>query len=237
MSMNQPVPLRSGSARSVSQLSSKNPAVFDAKPHDEHAAHELHQYIHNDADLHRQQHHPIIKNLMHKKARGIYDSGKAHKLFGYLADSGAQKYHKEHGAAHQPWHHAFTPSTRHEVARRLRDDFEGEAKTGSYDHLVPKKYAGQAIKHSDEVTGAKFNDEPPKGVDAAHHSALQSHGYKYSHETKNHVHLYKHPSGRSATHYVGTTQLYKHQEEGAGNSHASIGTLKKALSEVHGGGK
>ena len=97
--------------------------------------------------------------------------------------------------------------------------------------------SSKPIKHSDEVAGAKFNDEPPEGVDAAHHSALQSHGYKYSHETMNHVHLYKHPSGRSATHYVGTTQLYKHQEEGAGNPHASIGTLKKALSEVHGGGK
>lgn len=148
---NHPVPLRSGSVRSLRDLSSSEPVVrfADKGGHDEHAADELHTYIHNDSHLYHSQHVPIIKNLMHKKARGIYDSGKAHKLFGYLADNGAQKYHKEHGDTSKPWHHTFTPSTRHEVARRLRDDFEGEAKLGNYDHHVPKKYAGKPIQHSD----------------------------------------------------------------------------------------
>lgn len=209
--MNNPVPMRSGSVRSRLTIGQK----FSAGAHDEHAAHELHQYIHNDGDLHRQQHHPIIKNLMHKKARGIYDSTKAHKLFGYLADNGAQKYHKENGSPGTPWHHAFTTSTRHEVARRLRDDFEGEAKLGNYDHLVPKKYAGKPIKHSDDAElvamltagggeGAAFAVKLPKrDMAAGHHEALTKHGFTYEGSSGKDLHHYSHPDGRTAQHHAG----------------------------------
>ena len=74
---------------------------------DTHAATELEQYIVNDADLHRQQHAPILKNLATKKARGEYKHALAVKLFGYLVESGAKKYAKAFGSPGQPWHKTF----------------------------------------------------------------------------------------------------------------------------------
>lgn len=203
----------------------KDPApivTFASGEHDEHAARELHLHIDNSHDLHRQMHEPIIKNLMHKKARGIYDSGKAHKLFGYLAEAGAKSYHKEHIKTGK-WHEHFNTATRHEVARRLRDQFEGEAKLGNYDHLVPKKYAGKPIKHADEGADgvAKFSDpsfsprayndtwrEGRRKANAQHpdhHAALKKHGFEYVKDSGDGVHHYAHKDGRTALHHKGTT--------------------------------
>jgi len=102
-------------------------------------AHELDLFIVNDADLYRQQHIPIIKNLITKMARGTYDSEKAVKMFMYLVESGAKKYKKEFGDGLK-WHEMFNVATRREVAKSLRDSFETEAELGNYDHLLPKKY-------------------------------------------------------------------------------------------------
>ena len=107
---------------------------------DNHAARELELYISNDSDLHRQQHAPILKNLATKKARGEYKHDLAVKLFGYLVEAGAKKYNKEFGTPDQPWHKVFDVATRREVAEELTDAFEGEAKLGNYDYLLPKKY-------------------------------------------------------------------------------------------------
>ena len=113
---------------------------------DEHAARELRLYIDNDSELHRQQGAPILKNLATKKARGQYKHDLAVKLFGYLVESGAKKYHREHGNLDvvkyggQPWHKMFDVPTRRRVAEELTDTFEAEAKLGNYDNLLPKKY-------------------------------------------------------------------------------------------------
>ena len=107
---------------------------------DTQAATELEQYINNDADLYRQQHTSILKNLATKKARGQYKHPLAVKLFGYLVESGAKKYAKAFGSPDQPWHKMFDVPTRKRVAEDLTKSFEAEYKLGNYDNLLPKKY-------------------------------------------------------------------------------------------------
>jgi hypothetical protein len=109
------------------------------KQPDTTAARELEQFIENDGDLYRQQYEPIIKNLMTKRAKGLYDSEKAVKLFGYLVESGAKKYHKEFGGG-GAWNTHFDPATRLATARSLEKSFRGEAEVGAYDDFLPKKY-------------------------------------------------------------------------------------------------
>lgn len=120
-------------------------------PLDTHAARELELFVENDADLHRQQGAPINKNLITKMARGVYNHAGAVKLFGYLMESGAKKYIKQHGSVEpytgrDEWHQVFSPATRKAAAERFADHFEVEAKLGNYDHLLPKKYSDWRLK-------------------------------------------------------------------------------------------
>lgn len=111
-------------------------------------ARELTLYIENDANLHRQQHAPILKNLATKKVRSQYKHDLAVKAFGYLVESGAKKYAKEFGSSNQPWHKMFDTATRKLVAEDLTRDFEGEFELGNYDNLLPKKYQKEFAKKS-----------------------------------------------------------------------------------------
>lgn len=114
---------------------------------DEIAAKELYLFAKNDGDLYRQQGEPIIRNLMRKRAAGVYDHQKAAKLYGYLAENASRKY--ETGQAgrfvagrwkQNPIPTYFNKATRDRAVEMLRDDFEVEANTGAYDVYVPKKY-------------------------------------------------------------------------------------------------
>lgn len=111
-------------------------------PADESAARELELYIDNDADLHRQQFVPIVKNLMLKRRKGIYDREKAVKLFMYLMESGAKKYVREFVQSSTPGSippkidTVFNKNTRLLAARRFRDSFETEAELGNYDRMI-----------------------------------------------------------------------------------------------------
>lgn len=102
---------------------------------------ELKLFIDNDGDLYRQQTTSIMKNLATKLAKGIYDRDKAEKLWMYLAESGAKKYTRDNDAPGAKWHDVFSMADRKAVAKELNDDFLEEWKNGSYDHLLPKKYA------------------------------------------------------------------------------------------------
>lgn len=104
-------------------------------PADPTAARELELYIDNDADLYRQQFIPIVKNLMLKRRRGVYDRELAVKLFMYLMDAGAKKYLKEFGTGGKI-DTVFNRNTRLQAARAFRDSFETEAELGNYDRLI-----------------------------------------------------------------------------------------------------
>ena len=114
-------------------------------PPDQEAADELELFIVNDADLYRQQHVPILKNLATKKVRSQYEHDLAVKMFGYLVESGAKKYADEHGSPGQPWHKLFDVPTRRLVAENLARDFETEFELGNYDHLLPAKYQREMV--------------------------------------------------------------------------------------------
>lgn len=95
------------------------------------AARELMLFIVNDGDLYRQQTQPILKNLRKKIAKGTYDSTKAIKLWGYLANSGAQKYTKEFGGMYgkssgNGSYGAFSAATRRDVAKELQEYYQEE---------------------------------------------------------------------------------------------------------------
>lgn len=99
-------------------------------------ARELYLFIDSDADLYRQQYEPIIKNLMKKRAKGIYKPELAEKLFMYLVENGAKKYNKEFGTPGTEWHKVFPMSVRKEVAKELREYFDTEAELGNYDNMI-----------------------------------------------------------------------------------------------------
>ena len=139
----------------VAELEKSEPVEEVKGDPDHEQARELTGYIHNNAGLYQRQHLPIIRNLMTKKARGVYDSNKAVKLFGYMADSGAKEYHKDHGDPNQPWHRSFNTATRHETAKNLHSHFEKEADVGNYDHLKPKKYM-EGMETIEEAEGTKL---------------------------------------------------------------------------------
>ena len=102
-------------------------------------AHELELFIENDADLYHRQFVPIVKNLVTKMARGVYDPKKGAKLFMYLMESGAKEYVKQ-CAPDTPWHEMFDVPTRRIAAANFEKEFRIEAKLGNYDSLLPKKY-------------------------------------------------------------------------------------------------
>ena len=71
----------------------------------------------NNYDLHKQQELPIVKNLLRKIDKGIYDAQKAEVLVKYLYDNGSKEYKKQYG-------HGFTPDTRREASAYWVQEFQ-----------------------------------------------------------------------------------------------------------------
>ncbi len=90
--------------------------AYEGMEHLSDAAHELVMHADNHAQLHHGSHMPIINNLKKKAKKGVYDSEKAKKLWGYHADRAAQSYHKEYGDKATPWHKMFTTDDRKQAA-------------------------------------------------------------------------------------------------------------------------
>jgi len=136
---------------------------------DESVAAELVMHVNNTGRLHQQM-VAIRKALMTKHARGQYSSEKAVKAFLNMADSGAKNYVREHGGG--KWSDTFPKKIRMMAAKDLRDEFEGEAKFGNYDDLLPAKYqgkvSGKTIGESSEPAGPEiFTDEQRQGLEEA----------------------------------------------------------------------
>lgn len=120
----------------------------DLQERDDHAERELHLYADNHRDLHRQRTSMVHKNLRNKMAAGTYDSDKAHRAFVHVAKDAAGRYDKEHNAKGAK---TFSKDHIHNVAKRMRDEFEGEAKGGEHDHLLHKKYQKKTKKEEVEL--------------------------------------------------------------------------------------
>ena len=88
---------------------------------------ELITYTENNFELHTRQEIPIIRNLLRKIEKGIYDSKKAEVLVKYLFDNGSRKYYSE-------FRHAFTPDTRREAAAYWVQEFNPADYIDSYQY-------------------------------------------------------------------------------------------------------
>lgn len=89
-------------------------------------ARELYITTTNDYDLYRQQELPIIKNLMRKLCKGVYDTAKARKLVRYLFDNSSKSYNW----GIKNYVHSFTPDQRRECADVWVANFEDTVKFG-----------------------------------------------------------------------------------------------------------
>lgn len=88
-------------------------------------ARELQLYIVNDGELYKGKAKAIIANLKKKYEKGTYDEEKAIKGWGYLAEDGAKKYHKEFGSGGS-WSALFPKAVRNEVAKELEAYYKEE---------------------------------------------------------------------------------------------------------------
>ena len=102
-------------------------------------ARELEVFITSTSDLSpegpRGQGREIVKNLLRKQKAGKYDKRKSVKLWMYLVESAAKRYHKDFGSSDFPWHKMFPPPVRKEVAESLAEEFDSDSKRGEYAHI------------------------------------------------------------------------------------------------------
>jgi hypothetical protein len=115
---------------------------------DKIAAHELLLFGNNDAILYRQQEVPIQQNLTRKWKKGTYNHTKVITLWGYWADSAAERYTKEHGTG--GGFGIFTKATRMMTAKEKADEWLEEMEItfpkrnpGARWHEIRRKEADQ----------------------------------------------------------------------------------------------
>ena len=81
---------------------------------------ELRLFIDNQEALYRGQYIPILKNLLRKLDKGVYDHEKAPKLWRHLVDRGAREYCQQFGGNVR---HNFPKVTRDAVAQDYANEF------------------------------------------------------------------------------------------------------------------
>lgn len=98
-------------------------------------AREMELQIENDSRVYHQRLEPTYKNLVNKKAQGVYDKDKANKQFYNVVTDWERQHRDDVGPAN--------PDTRMYVAKEMREDFDQEAAYGNYDNMLYKKYQKQ----------------------------------------------------------------------------------------------
>jgi len=84
---------------------------------------ELLLFIENDSDLYHQRTIPIVKNIQRRLKRHDYDHDKSPKLWMYLVDAGAKKYHHEHCSNSSKWYQIFPKELREHTSKMLADRY------------------------------------------------------------------------------------------------------------------
>jgi len=104
----------------------------------------------NDAELYQQQFLPIIKNLMRKRDKGIYEPEKAVKLWRYWVDNVVKKHAKDLGIVSS---RQVSGATRNEVAKEKEEQERMEMDLGNWDN---NKSAGTAKESVEQVNEAEM---------------------------------------------------------------------------------
>jgi hypothetical protein len=110
----------------------------------------------NDGNLYRQQGRPIVENLAKKVAKGTFDSEKAVKLFGYLADSAVRKYSTEQMGFKKPTLTILSKPEREILAQHLLEAYADEIQdtAGGYKRNPDKAKPRAYVKRASQATGA-----------------------------------------------------------------------------------
>jgi hypothetical protein len=130
------VTIRTASGKLSSEKGNSEELSTENQQIDEDAATELYIYATNDADLYRQMLQPIQKNLINKKASGIYNPTLALKAFMNFMQFAAQKYTKEYAGAGDKWFDLFPVEVRKAAASEALAYFETESGLGEYDNYL-----------------------------------------------------------------------------------------------------
>lgn len=112
--------------KTVKELLEARVSLREGYANDESLAHELRLHADNDSHLYHSSHEPIMRNLAKKAKKGVYDSEKAKKLWGYHADRAAHSYAKEHGGPGEKWHKMFPPHIRKMAAAHWEEQHRDE---------------------------------------------------------------------------------------------------------------
>ena len=107
----------------------KNPDISDE-------AYELILYAENTESLYSQQ-QSIVKNLIRKMNRGVYDPKRAPALWKYWMDNAAKGYTREHGTGRG--YGIFTPTIRREAAAYMATQEFDSIMAGDYEDLLALK--------------------------------------------------------------------------------------------------
>lgn len=95
------------------------------------SADELELYGDNDRPSYFSSHIPIVKNLLKKIQKNVYDHDKAKTLWGYHADRVAKRYATEFGDG-TPWHEMIPKNIRKQYASNLADREYKRMTNGEY---------------------------------------------------------------------------------------------------------
>jgi hypothetical protein len=117
---------------------------------DKDMAYEIMMIGDNDAELYQQQFLPIIKNLMRKRDKGIYEPEKAVKLWRYWVDNVVKKHAKDLGIVSS---RQVSGATRNEVAKEKEEQERMEMDLGNWDN---NKSAGTAKESVEQVNEAEM---------------------------------------------------------------------------------
>lgn len=103
-------------------------------------ARELVLFAENEERIYRQE-QSIYKNLDRKKAKGIFDIGKAAKLFRYETDAAAKEYVRQFGDDQRTGSPMFTTKDRQEAAEFMARAYESayRGRLDSGEAWQPKK--------------------------------------------------------------------------------------------------
>ncbi|SVB23333.1 uncharacterized protein METZ01_LOCUS176187, partial [marine metagenome] len=152
--------------------------TYEGFDSDESIAREVLLIARNDADWYKRQYVPIIKNLMRKRAKGIYDHELAKKLWRHYIDNIVKSHPEDFGPSR-----GIPGTIRNMAAAELADFEKGEMDLGNWDNILKEDpndgyYALQDAKDAVKADGKDWKkltlDQKGEYTDAE----MEKRGYK-----------------------------------------------------------
>ena len=121
---------------------------------DEHVAREVVLIARNDASWYKRQYIPIIKNLMRKRAKGIYDHELAKKLWRHYIDNIVKSHPEDFGPSR-----GIPGTIRNMAAAELADMEKGEMDLGNWDNILKEGKMKDLSLDLEALSDEEFEDK------------------------------------------------------------------------------